>query len=136
MSTWLGFSLVALVLWGLWGVFSKVATGHLGPQAAYLLGILGYLPIIFLLLYETGGRIAGPVWGWVAAGGAGAATAAALYFYYRALVEGPVSIVVPITSLYQVVTVILSYVFLGENLSPRQLAGLVLAVTAVWLLSE
>jgi len=72
----------------------------------------------------------------VAAGGAGAATAAALYFYYRALVEGPVSIVVPITSLYQVVTVILSYVFLGENLSPRQLAGLVLAVTAVWLLSE
>lgn len=136
MSTWLGFSLVALGLWGVWGVCSKVATGYLGPQGAYLLGILGYLPVVLVLLYETGGRVSGPLLGWAAAAGAGAATAAALYFYYRALVQGPVSVVVPITSLYQVVTVVLSYLMLGEHLSTRQLAGLVLAVAAVWLLSE
>jgi len=136
MSIWVVFSLVALLLWGLWGVFSKVATGYLGPQAAYLLGIFGYLPIVALLLYQTGGRVPWHPSGWAAAGAAGACTAAALLFYYRALVHGPVSVVVPLTSLYQIVTVSLSWLFLGESLSPRQLAGLILAVAAVWLLSE
>jgi len=136
MSPWVVFSLVALMLWGIWGVFSKVATGYLGPQAAYLLGILGYLPILAILLYQTGGRIPWHLGGWAAAGAAGACTAAALFFFYRALAQGPVAVVVPLTSLYQVVTVALSWLFLGESLSPRQLAGLVLAVAAVWLLAE
>lgn len=136
MSSWLPLSLAALVLWGLWGVFTKVATGHLGPYAAYFLGILGYLPIFGILLYQTGGRVPWHPWGWGAAAAAGTCTGFGLLFYYRALAQGPVSVVVPVTSLYLVVTVILSWLFLGESLSPRQLAGLILAVAAVWLLSE
>jgi len=136
MSTWTAFSLAALVLWGLWGVFSKVATVHLGPQGANLLGILGYLPIIVVLLYQTGGRVPWHPWGWAAAAAAGTCTGFGLFFYYRALALGPAVVVVPLTSLYMVVTVILSWLFLGESLTPRQLAGLVLAVGAVWLLAE
>ena len=67
MSTWLALSLTALGLWGLWGVFSKVATQHLGPQVAYLLGIFGYLPVFGILLYETGGKVPWHPWGWAAA---------------------------------------------------------------------
>ena len=50
MSTWLALSLAALMAWGLWGVFSKVGTQHLGPQAALILGIFGYLPVFGILL--------------------------------------------------------------------------------------
>jgi transporter family protein len=136
MSTWLALSLAALMLWGLWGVFTKVATQHVGPQAAYLLGIFGYLPVLGILLYETGGKIPWHPWGWAAALAAGMSTAFGLFFFFRALSLGAASVVVPLTSLYPVVTVALSWLFLRESLSPRHLAGLILAVLAVWLLSE
>ncbi len=136
MSSWLALSLVSLGLWGLWGVFTKVSTQHLGPQGAYLLGMLGYIPAFVILLYETGGRVAWHPWGWAAAVAAGMSTGFGLFFFFRALNYGAASVVVPLTSLYPVVTVILSWLFLRESLSPRQLAGLVLAMAAVWLLSE
>lgn len=136
MSSWLALSLVSLGLWGLWGVFTKVATQHIGPQGAYLLGMLGYLPVLGILLYETGGKVPWHPWGWVAAVAAGMSTGFGLFFFFRALNQGAASIVVPLTSLYPVVTVMLSWLFLRESLSPRQLTGLILAVAAVWLLSE
>jgi transporter family protein len=136
MATWTLYSFTALMLWGFWGMFTKVATGHLGPQKAYLLGIIGYLPILGILLHQTGGRISFHPLGWSTATAAGACTAFGLFFYYRALALGPASVVVPLTSLYQVVTVALCWLFLGESLSYRQMAGLVLAVAAVWLLAE
>jgi transporter family protein len=120
----------------MWGLFSKVATQHVGPQVAYLLGIFGYLPVLAILLYETGGKVPFHPWGWAAALAAGMSTAFALFFFFRALHHGAASVIVPLTSLYPVVTVLLSWLFLKESLSPRQLLGLVLAMTAVWLLSE
>jgi transporter family protein len=136
VSSWLALSLVSLGLWGLWGVFSKVATQHLGPQVAYLIGIFGYVPVFGILLYETGGNIPWQPWGWAIALAAGMSTGFGLFFFFRALSTGNASVVVPLTSLYPVVTVLLSWLFLGENLSPRQWTGLVLAMAAVWLLSE
>jgi bacterial/archaeal transporter family protein len=136
VSSWLALSLVSLVLWGIWGVFSKVATQHLGPQVAYLIGIFGYVPVFGILLYETGGNIPWQPWGWAIALAAGMSTGFGLFFFFRALSTGNASVVVPLTSLYPVVTVLLSWLFLGENPSPRQWTGLALAMAAVWLLSE
>lgn len=136
MSTWLALSLAALVAWGLWGVFSKVGTQHLGPAAAYFIGMFGYLPVFGILLYETGGRIPWHPWGWAASLAAGLSTAFALLFFFRALSQGAASVVVPLTSLYPLVTVTLSWLFLKETLTPRHLVGLLLALVAVWLLSE
>jgi transporter family protein len=136
MSTWLALSLAALLLWGIWGVFSKVATQQMGPQVAYLLGIFGYLPVFGILLYETGGKVPWQPWGWAAALAAGMSTGFALFFFFRALHHGAASVVVPLTSLYPLVTVVLSWLFLKESLSARHLTGLILALAAVWLLSE
>jgi transporter family protein len=136
MSNWLAFSLASLCLWGIWGVFSKVATQHMGPQVAYLLGIFGYLPVFAILLYETGGQIPWHPGGWAAALAAGMSTGFALLFFFRALHYGAASVVVPLTSLYPGLTVLLSWIFLKESVTPRHLAGLVLAIIAVWLLSK
>jgi transporter family protein len=136
MSTWLALSLASLGLWGLWGVLSKVATQRLGPQVAYLLGIFGYLPVLGILLYETQGKVPWQPWGWAAALAAGMSTGFALFFFFRALHHGAASVVVPLTSLYPLVTVLLSWLFLKESLNPKQLIGLVFAMAAVWLLSE
>ena len=56
----------------------------------------------------------------------GAATGASWLCYYRALQEGPASIVAPIDKLSVLVTAAFSYFVFGEKLSRRALAGLLL----------
>lgn len=56
----------------------------------------------------------------------GIATGASWLCYYRALQEGPASIVAPIDKLSVLVTVVFSYFVFGEKLSRRAAAGLFL----------
>ncbi|MGA8573903.1 MAG: EamA family transporter [Desulfobaccales bacterium] len=133
---WLGYSLIALGLWGLWGFFCKVATLELPPVAAYLLSIAGHLAVIGYLAGT--GSLAIP---WQAAGvaaglGAGLCMAFGLLFFFKAMAGGTAAAVVPVTALYPLVTVILSWTLLHESVTLRHVAGVALALTAVWLLSK
>ncbi|HIQ74316.1 MAG TPA: EamA family transporter [Candidatus Cottocaccamicrobium excrementipullorum] len=56
----------------------------------------------------------------------GVATGASWLCYYRALQEGPASVVAPIDKLSVLVTVVFSYFVFGEKLKGRALAGLAL----------
>jgi bacterial/archaeal transporter family protein len=58
----------------------------------------------------------------------GFATGGSWLCYYRALQDGPASIVVPIDKLSIVLTVAFSFIFLHERLTRRSLAGLALIV--------
>lgn len=56
----------------------------------------------------------------------GAATGASWLCYYRALKEGPASVVVPVDKLSVLVTVVFSYFVFGEKLEKRSAVGLAL----------
>ena len=64
----------------------------------------------------------------------GLATGASWLCYYKALHDGPASVVVPIDKLSILVTVAFSWWFLKEKLSPKAGAGLVLIVAGTLLL--
>jgi len=70
-----------------------------------------------------------------AAASAGALGGIASLAFYGALRDGSASVVVPLSSLYLVLTVVLSYTFLGESIGPRQLAGVALGLVAMALLA-
>jgi drug/metabolite transporter (DMT)-like permease len=55
---------------------------------------------------------------------------------FQALRQGPAYIVFPIISLYPVLTIFLSLLFLKERANTRQWAGIVLALIAMFLLSN
>jgi transporter family protein len=133
---WLGFSLLALALWGVWGFLGKVAAQSLPAAAVYLLTISGHLVVVTFILLEGLGPVPWQPWGVGAALGSGIAMAVALLFFLKALARGPALVVVPLTALYPAVTVLLSWFFLREALTLRHLAGLALALAAVWLLSK
>lgn len=133
---WLGFSLTAAGLWGLWGFLSKVATLQLPAAAVYLISVVGYLAVTVYLAATQ--RVAIPYHpgGLAAALGAGICLGFGLLCFFQAMTEGAAAnVVVPLTALYPLVTVILSCALLGEGFSLRQLAGVALALVAVWLLS-
>lgn len=133
---WLGFSLLALGLWGVWGFLGKVASHHLPASQVYLLAISGHLVVASCLLGTGIGAISWQPWGVGAALGAGLAMAVGLLCFFEALSRGSATVVVPLTALYPAVAVVLSRVFLQEALTLRHLAGLALALAAVWLLSK
>ena len=133
---WLGFSLMALGLWGAWGFLSKVATQQLPPPAVYILAICGHALVIGYLWLSGGLAVSGHPWGLAAALAAGICMAFGLLCFLKALTVGAATVVVPLTALYPLVTVILSWALLRETLTLRHLAGIALALLAGWLLSK
>jgi len=134
------FSGLAIIMWGVWGFFGKLALERdMTPTTIFLaevfMSTVFSIPILFMILRKKNAYLPHVSWnifGLIS----GAGLALGLLFYYMALEKGQVSIVVPLTSIYPIVSVILSYVILKENLSILQWIGAFLIVTgAVLLLS-
>ena len=66
---------------------------------------------------------------------AGVFLAIGILAYYRALALGPVSIVVPIFGLFIVTSSAIGIAFLDEALTARKVAGIALALVAIYLTS-
>ncbi len=133
---WLAFSFLAVGLWGLWGFLSKLAALQLPAGAAYLMAATGHLGVIGYLAATGGLAIPWQPAGLAAALGAGLCMAFGLLCFFRALAGGAAGVVVPLTALYPMVTVIMSWMVLHEDFTLRRLAGVALALVAVWLLSK
>ena len=64
----------------------------------------------------------------------GIATGASWLCYYRALQDGPASVVVPIDKLSILVTIVFSYLVFGEKLSKKSFLGLVAIVVGTFIM--
>ena len=137
MPAWLFYSVLTIVLWGAWGVASKIASDGVDAKTYQIFYTLGLLPLILLVLRsprlrQGTERRAGIAWAFVTGilGGLGN-----IAFFHALVVGGKASIVVPVTALFPIVTVVLAMIFLKERLSNPQKLGFFLALGAIYLLS-
>ena len=136
MRTWYLYALLTVLTWGLWGVFSKIASNYAKPRQALLFQTAGVLIFALLVLTLENFRIEWHAVGftWAALGGFFAFIGFLTFF--AALEQGKASTVVTLSALYPLVTIILSIAFLHEKLTPRQGIGIVLALIASVLLAK
>jgi transporter family protein len=134
------FALAAstIAAWGLFGLFGKLSVERIDQQVIIWGSLMAY-PIVFLIYMMASGQLL-PV-DWNASGItfgllAGAAGSIGTALFYQLLAREPASLAVPMTSLYPAVTVALSVLFLNEAMSPTRIVGIVLALSAVFLLSR
>ena len=137
MNTTLLFGAMAMLLfWGVWGIIVKLVTKEIGMQALVWgqLGAFGVFPFYFLIFKEMLPLELnlGTITLSVVAGTLGVLGTMVFYLLLRA---APASVVVPISALYPVITVVLAYFFLHEQLSLTRIAGVVCALAAIWLLT-
>jgi transporter family protein len=132
---WLLYAVLCILLWGLWGVFSKLASDRITPQQWQVLFTAGCLPAAALALWRLRGRVEtdgrGAVYGvlnGVCSGLGGLA-------FYAALARGQASIVSTVTALFPLLTVILAMLILRERINRVQMGGVVLALVAIALLA-
>ncbi len=135
MKPWFFFSLLTLLSWGLWGVCSKLASNYTRPKQTLLFQAVGVVAFALLVLILERFQIQRtPIgFGWSFA--AGFINFVGFLFFFWAIEKGKVSTVIALSSLYPVVTILLSILLLHEKITIREGAGIVLALAAGFLLA-
>jgi len=135
MKSWVVYSVMTLLCWGLWGVFSKLASNYSRPRQTLLFQAVGVMVFALMVLVLERFQIQhSPVgFGWSLA--AGFINFAGFLAFFAAIEKGKVSTIIALSSLYPVVTIILSILLLHEKITRREGLGIALALTAGWLLA-
>src|SRR5262249_33685780 len=119
---------------GALGVTSKLALETLTWQQLLPWTLLAYGVAVAVLMARGATD-----WGWHAGTGWALASAAlavgSLILLYVALGLGAASKVVPVTAAYPAATVVLAAIFLGEHITPMRVAGMVLVIVGVVVLT-
>ena len=135
MSGWLSYALLSLGLYGIVGLLQKLTTNRISADAALLWYSAGYL--LLFPWFLGGASFRGSVASTILLGLLVGFTArSGEYFLFASMAGGgKASVVVPLTSTYPLVTLLLATAFLAERLTTRQWLGIALAVAAGVLMS-
>lgn len=136
MSAWLPAALASLIFFGLWGFFTKLAVNHIDSKSALIYQTLGVLIIGLLTLSTINFKPATDSKGFSYAILTGLAYGIGCLFYFVAASKGKIMTIVTLTSLYPVVTILLSFLLLKENVNLKQCVGIMLAFVAIVLMSS
>lgn len=133
---WVGWSLVTLVLWGVWGFLAKLASSHVDWKQQSLLWVIGAaIPIVVISFYARPvfGIQEASTWYVLASGIAAVIGNVGLYI---AMGKGKASLAVPVTAVYPLVTIILSVVFLREKVTLLQSLGIFFGLIGILLMTR
>ena len=135
MESWFLWTILALLTFGLWGFFPKLAVNYINPASALVYQVIGGIIVGIIGLSLMGFRPQTHPLGIFFALLTGITGVLGTFFYYAAATRGQISIVVSLTALYPVITILLATVFLHEMLTFRQVTGLCCAVATIIFLA-
>ena len=132
IPSWLQWTCIAVVSWGVWAVLSKLPGDAITAGQSQALSTLGMLPMLPLLRRARlrGVSMKGVLF---ALTGGIVSCLGNLAFYESLLLGEKVAAVVPLTALYPLVTILLAMLVLRERMNLVQTAGMVLSFVAIWL---
>ncbi len=133
--SWLSASLLALLSFGLWGFFTKLAVIHIDSKSALIYQTIGVVIIGVLALGTMNFKPANDMKGLSYAILTGITYGVGCLFYFIAASKGKIITVVTLTALYPLIAIILSYFLLKETVSIKQCSGIILAFVAIILMS-
>ena len=128
---WFIYALLSAVFASLTSIFGKIGVENVDSNLGTAIRTIAVLVMAWLMVFITGEQkglrqISRKSWIFLIL--SGFATGGSWLCYYRAVQDGPASVVVPIDKLSIIVTIFFSRVVLKEKLSRRAAVGLVLIV--------
>ncbi len=128
-SSWLAPMILAVLLWGAWGIFEKLAIDSIGFSGNAGVYVLVSTPIFLGLAWRE--HRARPLWDWHAIKGAQPTLllfALAGITIFLAIGLGPIAVVIPLTTAYPVVAIGVRRVWKSERMTRTQKVAVGLAV--------
>ena len=135
MKPWILYALATLMAWGVWGFCSKLASNYGRPRQTLLFQVAGVMAFGFIVLSMERFQVAWSPQGFAWSAAAGFVNFIGFLTFFAAVEKGKVSTVIAMSSLYPVVTIVLSILFLHEKISGREGLGIVCALLAGFLLA-
>lgn len=135
---WLFFAILSAVFAALTSIFAKIGIKDVDSNLATALRTVVVVAMAWLMVFITGAQngithIDRKSWIFLIL--SGLATGASWLCYYRALQTGEVSKVVPIDKLSVVLTLIMAFVFLHEEMTVKSVIGCLLIAAGTLLLA-
>ena len=131
---WLPAAVLSLFSFGIWGLFTKLTVDQIDSKSALLYQSIGIALVgvflAFILKFKPDINIRGMSYGILT----GIANGVGCLFFLVAASRGKITPVVTMTALYPIVTIALAFLILHEAVTIRQGAGILLALTAIYLL--
>lgn len=135
MTNWLPSALLSLFSFGLWGLFSKLSLNYIDSRSALIVQTLGVLLIGLFVFGTNNFKLATDSKGLGFALLTGIAYSIGCLLYLIAADRGKISTVVTLTALYPLITLLLSYFFLREDISIKQGIGILFALVAIFFMA-
>lgn len=133
LKDWRILLVIYLFVTGIWGVLIKIASTHLNPYTMSFVALTGsWLTVTAFSFSKLNWQ---SNFGIAVAALCGVLGGITVLLFYHILKMVPVSTVLPVSSLYIVITVILSYFILGEPVSVKKVLGIVCGLLAICLLT-
>jgi transporter family protein len=135
MNGWLNYALIAIVLWGVVGLFQKLGTNNASARELMVWLLIGFGVLVPFLWWRTGmAGLGARVVGLGLIGGL--ANGLGSWELFRCLEKGAkASVAIPLTALYPLLTALLAILFLKERLTRLEWLGVALALVAGAMLS-
>lgn len=133
IQNWLIYTLTALIFYGLWAFFPKLASLYLPARDVIIYQIIGINTIGLILLLTSKVKVQANLSGIVFAVLGGTTGIIGTFFLVKAFAHGKTYVVVTLTALYPIITIILAFLVLKESFSLKNLIGIVFALIAVYL---
>ncbi len=123
----------ALVLWGVWGLFQKLATNQMPTRN--LFSSFGAFTVVLIMAaiirFPQQVNFEGTFFAVLA----GVCSSLGGLLFLQAMSRGEAAVIITFTALYPVVSVILSFIILHETITLKQGIGIVLALFSMVLLT-
>ncbi len=136
MPLWLLYAVLCILCWGVWAFLSKLVAGEMTPMQIQVLFTIGIFPVVLIALVHLRWKVdtdfKGATYGILN----GVFTGLGLLAYFAALAREKASIVSPVTALFPLLTVVLAFFLLRERMNRVQMAGVVLALTSIFILAR
>lgn len=137
--SYVGWAVVAMLAYGVTAIFLKLALKDIPPEVTLVItNTILVLSGIALIVYRGESftdhiSVSRPL---LFAGLAGLTLSLSITSYYIALSRGATSVVVPIFAMYFAVTTIIGFIFFGEEIKLTRILGVLLAGSAIFLLTK
>lgn len=135
------FLALAILGWGVGALFDKISLNYMDPAGAFYLRTLAnivlFTPLLAWKYPETRNAVlAGNKLGPMFVVFSVMVSMAGVYFYLKALSGGEASRIVPLSSIYPLVTFALALVFLDESFTLSKLTGVALLTAGIYFISK
>ena len=134
---WTIFAILSAIFAALTSILAKVGIESVNSNLATAIRTIVVVFMAWLMIFITGnqnGIVDISKKSWIFLILSGLATGASWLCYYKALQLGEASKVVPIDKLSIVITIILAFIFLGEQITLKTLIGCCLIVAGTFII--